>query len=60
MYVYTKDMSASNFFFLFLPEQPIKIHLSAIIKGPENHLEHFVAIFSSKTGLPASGDSNFS
>lgn len=47
-------------FFFFLPEKLIKIHVGAISKGPENHLEHFVAIFLSKTGLPESGDSNFS
>ena len=58
MYVFAKNMSAWHFFF---PEKPFKIHVSAINKGPENHLKHFfVATFLSKPGLPASGDSNVS
>ena len=62
MYVYTIDMSAKQFFF---PETPFKIHVSVFIKGPENHLKHFVATllstnFGAKIGLPASGDANVS
>jgi len=35
-------MSVWHFF--LLPEKPLKIPVNELNRGPENHLEHFVAI----------------